>query len=328
MLKDYHDKRLMKKGVENALKIMYDKCNYGLNLGEGRKQMKSNLTMEIDEETMENSKSNAPSQAAVKYFPLMSQLDKSIKKKKELLDNSFARYAVRSMFACLFLALGTAIAFYIAIRTQEAIPGLEKMSYAFMFSWSLVMILFMNAELGTSNMLYMTVGVYRKKISIGFAAKLLFTCILFNLIGGVLCGYLLSLTAPFGHLEPGNYMFTGIASKLAKPTVQILVEGMFANIVVNTAVLISMRMKDDAGKVMAIIFIIFIFAFLGYEHVIANFPAFSLAYFASHGTIEGMNAASVLHNLFFTLIGNFIGGGLVMGLGYAWLNKTETSYVD
>jgi formate/nitrite transporter FocA (FNT family) len=37
------------------------------------------------------------------------------------------------------------------IRMQEAIPGLEKMAYAFMFSWSLVMILFMNAELGTSN---------------------------------------------------------------------------------------------------------------------------------------------------------------------------------
>ena len=46
---------------------------------------------------------------------------------------------------------------------------------------------------------------------------------------------------------------------------------MFANIVVNTAVLVSMRMKDDAGKVAAIIFIIFIFAFLGFEHVIANF---------------------------------------------------------
>ena len=64
---------------------------------------------------------------------------------------------------------------------------------------------------------------------------------------------------------------------------------MFANIVVNTAVLVSMRMKDDAGKVAAIIFIIFIFAFLGFEHVIANFP-FSLAYFASNGAIEAFTA--------------------------------------
>ena len=70
-----------------------------------------------------------------------------------------------------------------------------------------------------------------------------------------------------------------------------------------------------------IIFIIFIFAFLGFEHVIANFPAFSLAYFASNGAIEAFTAGNVIHNLFWAFIGNFIGGGLIMGLGYAWLDK-------
>ena len=260
--------------------------------------------------------------------PMMTQIDYSIKKKLQLLNGSYSRYAVRAVLACMFLTLGTAVAFYIAIKTEHAIPGLEKMTYAFMFSWSLVMILYLNAELGTSNMLYSVVGMYRKKMNFSTAIKLLVTCIFFNLVGGVLFGYLVSLTGPFQHMETTNYMFTAIGSKLAKSTSQILVEGMFANIVVNIAVLASLRMKDDAAKVMSIIFIIFIFAFLGYEHVIANFPAFSLAFFASHGAIPELTAANVAHNLFFTLIGNFIGGGLVMGLGYAWLNKTETDYVD
>ena len=87
-------------------------------------------------------------------------------------------------------------------------------------------------------------------------------------------------------------------------------------------------MKDDGGKVMAIIFVIFIFAFLGYEHVIANFPAFSLAFFASNGAIAGMTLGSILHNLFFSLIGNYVGGALIIGMTYAWLNRTKTSYVD
>ena len=87
-------------------------------------------------------------------------------------------------------------------------------------------------------------------------------------------------------------------------------------------------MKDDGGKVMAIIFVIFIFAFLGYEHVIANFPAFSLAFFASNGAITGMTLGSILHNLFFALIGNYVGGALIIGMTYAWLNRTKTSYVD
>ncbi|EGO8142987.1 formate/nitrite transporter family protein [Enterococcus sp. C16] len=253
--------------------------------------------------------------------PLFEQIDKSIDKKVNLFSNSFSRYAVRAMLACLFLTLGTAVAFAIAIKGEGISHGLGKMLYAFMFSWSLVMILYMNAELGTSNMLYMTVGVYRKKVNFSLAAKILFTCILFNLIGGVLFGFLVSLTVPFQDLPKDSFFFTSIAGKLEKTTLQILVEAMFANIVVNTAVLVSMRMKDDAGKVAAIIFIIFIFAFLGFEHVIANFPAFSLAYFASNGAIEAFTVGNVIHNLFWAFIGNFIGGGLIMGLGYAWLDK-------
>ncbi|MDN6733555.1 MAG: formate/nitrite transporter family protein, partial [Tetragenococcus koreensis] len=237
-------------------------------------------------------------------------------------------YAVRAVLACLFLTLGTAIAFGTAMKAEEVAPGSGKFLYAFMFSWSLVMILYMNAELGTSNMLYMTVGVYRKKIDIKIAGKILFTCILFNLIGGIFFGYLISLTGTFQNLPADNFMFTSLANKLEKSTIQILVEGVFANIVVNTAVLVSLRMKDDAGKVLAIIFIIFIFAFLGYEHVIANFPAFSLGYFASHGAISTMTTANLIHNILFALLGNYIGGGLVIGLVYAWLNNTKSDYVD
>lgn len=260
--------------------------------------------------------------------PLFKKIDAAIKNKVALIDSSYWRYAARSVLATLFLTLGTSIAFGTAIQAEKFMPGVGKFTFAFMFSWSLVMIIFMNAELGTSNMLFMTVGVYRKKINISKAVKILMTCVLFNLIGGIIFGYLVSLTGPFQNLPADNYMFTGVAAKLSKSTVQIIVEGIFANIVVNTAFFINLRMKDDAGKVMAIIFVIFIFAFLGYEHVIANFPAFSLAFFASKGAIAGMTTASVLHNLLFAFVGNYIGGALVIGMTYAWLNQTHSSYVD
>lgn len=262
------------------------------------------------------------------YSPMFEQIDGSILKKVDLIDNHFVRYAVRAMLACLFLTLGTAVAFWIAIQGENIVHGLGKMLYAFMFSWSLVMILYMNAELGTSNMLYVTVGVYRKKINVTKALKILFTCVLFNLIGGIIFAYFVSLTGPFLNMDANNYMFEAIAAKLDKSTLQIVVEGAFANIVVNTAVLVSLRMKDDGGKVPAIIFIIFIFAFLGYEHVIANFPAFSLAFFASGGTIANMTTGAVIHNLVFAFIGNYIGGGLIIGLVYAWLDKPNTQYLD
>lgn len=277
---------------------------------------------------MEKSEGSLRRKSMNPVSPLFEKIDASIEKKANLFENSFSRYAVRAVLACLFLTLGTAVAFAIAMKGEDIAHGLGKILYAFMFSWGLVMILYMNAELGTSNMLYMTVGVFRQRLALSKAAKILFACIFFNMIGGMLCRFLISMTTPFQDLTLDNFMLESIAVKLAKPATTILVEGMFANIVVNTAVLISMRMKEDAGKVITVVFIIFIFAFLGYEHVIANFPAFTLAYFASHGQMDGMTASNVLHNLFFALAGNYIGGGLVMGLGYAWLNQSKSSYVD
>jgi len=148
--------------------------------------------------------------------PLFEKIDSSIEKKIDLIKSSYLRYAVRAMMACLFLTLGTAIAFAIAMKGESMVHGLGKILYAFMFSWSLVMILYMNAELGTSNMLYMTVGVYRKRLSVPLALKILFTCVLFNLIGGVIFGSIVALTGPFQGLTADNFMLTSITAKLDK----------------------------------------------------------------------------------------------------------------
>lgn len=258
----------------------------------------------------------------------MEKIDDSIAKKVELFQNDLSRYLFRAILACLFLTLGTAIAFAIAIKGEAIAHGLGKMLYGFMFSWSLVMIVYMDAELGTSNMMYLTIGVYHKKVSASLAVKILAVCVLFNLLGGVFFGFLMALTGPFQDLPADNYMFTALTTKLEKSSLQIFIEGVFANIVVNTAVVATMRMKDDAGKILATVFIIFIFAFLGFEHVIANFPAFTMGWVASGGTLAGMSVGSVAHNLLFAFLGNYVGGGLLIGLGYAWLNNKQTFYLD
>lgn len=264
----------------------------------------------------------------IESSPLMQKIDYSTKKKIDLVNNSVIRYIIRAMLACLFLTLGTAVAVMIGDKVDHYAVGLGKIVYAFMFSWSLVMIIYMNAELGTSNMMYMTTGVYQKIVRPGKALQILFLCVIFNLIGGICAGYLVSLTSTFHNLPADHFLFTAVTGKLEKAPLQIFVEGIFANVVVNTAVLCTLRMKDDAGKVIAMIFIIFIFAFLGFEHVIANFSSFSLAFFASGGHLAGMTVGSVATNLSLAFLGNFVGGGLVIGLGYAWLNRTKSIYKD
>ncbi|HFR3774171.1 TPA: formate/nitrite transporter family protein [Streptococcus suis] len=259
---------------------------------------------------------------------LIYNIDKSIKKKADLIENNYFAYAIRATMASVYLAIGLAISVYTADKLNHIVPDLGKFSYALMFGWCLVMILYMNAELGTSNMMYMTSAVHRKVIPTKTALKILATCIFFNFVGAVIVCYLLSLTLPYQHIDPHSYLLEATVAKLAKTPLTQFVEGIFANIVVNIAVFVTMRMKDDAGRVISLIFIIFIFAFLGFEHVIANFSTFSLAFFANGGPVEGMNVLSVLSNFLFSGLGNYVGGGLLIGLLYSWLSDKSKLYVD
>ncbi|HEL1591135.1 TPA: formate/nitrite transporter family protein [Streptococcus suis] len=227
---------------------------------------------------------------------LMYTLEKSIKKKADLFEHSFSAYAVRSILASLYLGLGIVISLYTADKLNHVAEGLGKFSYGLMFGWGLLMILYMNAELGTSNMMYMTVASHRKTIPTKTALKMLATCILFNFVGAVLVCYLVSLTLPYQHVDAHSYLFEATVAKLSKTPLTQFIEG--------------------------------IFAFLGYEHVIANFSLFSLAFFSNGGPVEGMTLLSVLSNFLFSGLGNYVGGGLFIGLLYSWLNNQSKLYVD
>ncbi|GEK91078.1 formate/nitrite transporter family protein [Alkalibacterium kapii] len=262
------------------------------------------------------------------YRGLFYSIEKSIEKKNELLDVSVMGYGMRAMLATLFLTLGTAIAVITAQQAEGALPGSGKFLFSFMFSWSLIMIIYMNAELGTSNMMYTTVAVHRKFLSFKNALILLFTCLFFNFIGGIIFSYFVSLTSIFQDLPADHFLFSAVEGKLAKTPLQIFTEGILANIIVNTAIFSTIRMKDDAGKVVAMIFIIFIFAFLGFEHLIANFASFPLAYFSSNSSIAGMTLSGVGTNYLLAGLGNYVGGGLIIGLSYSWLNRVSSTYQD
>lgn len=259
---------------------------------------------------------------------LMKTLQASILKKEDLFNKSKSRYFMRSMLACLYLTIGTAAAVYLGEIVNTIVPGGGKIAYALMFTWSLVMIIYLNAELGTSNMMYMTTAVHRRILPLKKAATILLACVFFNLVGGILASWLISHTGAFLHVTQDSFLVTTIASKLQKGPSQVFFEGIFANLIVNIAVFVTINLKEDTARILAIVFLIFIFAFLGFEHVIANFSSFSLAFFATGGHVPGMIVIAVLKNIFFATIGNFVGGGLLLGLNYSWLNNGKSKYSD
>lgn len=259
----------------------------------------------------------------------LNKIDYACQKKQDLFDKSKLRYAVRSMYAGAFLTLSTAAGVIGADVLNGLVPGLGRFLFPFVFSWGLVYILFLNAELTTSNMMYLTAGVFLKKISWQKALVILLYCTLFNLIGALFTAFLFNQTSAFAEINQHGFL-AGIAEhKLARPSHLVLFEGILANIFVNVAIISYLIMKDQTAKILITLSSITMFVFLTNEHIAANFASFSLVFFnpmASH--VEYFDLLNIFRHFSVTFLANWIGGGLLMGLAYAWLNKGQEKYLD
>ena len=60
---------------------------------------------------------------------------------------------------------------------------------------------------------------------------------------------------------------------------------------------------------------VFVFAFLGLEHSVANTVLFTIV-----GLTHGIDVLPALGNVAVALLGNFVGGGLLIGAYYAYAN--------
>ena len=80
------------------------------------------------------------------------------------------------------------------------------------------------------------------------------------------------------------------------------------------ALWMAARTRSDGAKLAVLWWALLAFIGSGFEHSVANVTVFGLA--ALEGSI-GWGALA--RNLLWTVPGNVVGGGLVIGLGYAWV---------
>lgn len=272
--------------------------------------------------------------------PLMDKMNQAVNKKIELVEKSPTRYFVRAALATLFLTLATTIALIVGQKignfvevtsiinndaVHKASMDIGKIFFSLTFGWALVMILFMNGELFTSNAMYFSGKVFDKTVKPSQALKVLILCYVGNFVGAVLAAALFVYSKTFAP-EVAAFGEHIILAKLEKPAYVIFLQGIIANLVVNIAVLLSINLKDDTAKILSILFLVFTFALFGSEHVIANFGSFSLVGFATN--FQNISTAAVLKNFFFSTLGNLIGGGLLIGCSYVWLNGKNLKYKD
>jgi len=274
--------------------------------------------------------------AGAQLFPgkkFISTVLEALETKTEMSGSLTRRYLQRAAMAGVIVGILYGMNFSI-IAAFDAVPAgeatlrpLGRLVGAFVFGWALVFIYYSKSELLTSNMMIVSIGAYHRRTSLSRALRLLALCYLGNALGGLFVAALVR----YSTLADGRVlseMQAAVDHKLAYVTgaaagwSDLFVRAILCNFMINLAMLLVYNglIKDDLTKSLVMITSVFVFAFLGLEHSVANSVLFGIV-----GLRSGIDLAHAAANVGVALVGNMIGGGLLIGLYYAYVND-DTSY--
>lgn len=255
----------------------------------------------------------------------MNSVVSSSQMKSVMLSKTPVRYFLKAMMSGFLLSI--VAVFMLAIKTQHngINEGTINLLGAIAFSLALVLIVLTHSELLTSNFMYMTAGAYYKSVPIGKIVWLFTVCFIGNIVGGFVLFGLLKFTSV---MTPE--MVTALTKIVDKKTTLgtwdgILVKAIFANFFINIGIYVSIQFKEGLSKAFFIACGVVIFVFMGYEHVVYNANLFSGMMFYN---LDALSWIDVLKNIVWAFVGNYIGGGIFVGLLYAFFNGKRNHYID
>ncbi|TVY62743.1 putative formate transporter [Lachnellula suecica] len=202
---------------------------------------------------------------------------------------------------------------------QTNAPGLIRSISAAFFPVGLVMVMLTGADLFTSYVLFSTVALLHRRISVLDLLKTWFVSFFGNLAGMLF--FMAVLTGYGGTFSTGGYHTETLAFATTKVVTpgwhQIFLRGILANWLVTMAVFLSISAREIISKIFAIWMPVMCFVGLGTDHVIANM------YFIPMAIFEGSTDISVGYYIWKSMIpsalGNIVGGGLFVGGVYWYL---------
>lgn len=265
--------------------------------------------------------------------------------KDRMTTQTIIRFILRAMMAGIVVGIG-----YLTYLTVDGhfsqmalgataqgegttLQGFGHFFSGWIFGFCLIFIYYSKAELLTSNMMVLTVGKYYNKLSFSKFFKILFACFIGNILGGIVIGLLIGSSSLItGSEETTRILQSVIATKQAyitdntasnwMPLLDLFVRAVLCNFMINLSMIMVYggNIKNDVAKMLVMFGGVFFFMYLGFEHSIANSVIFIVAAFTPGSGLEPINA---ILNILVVLIGNYVGGGVLIGLYYAFLNDKK-----
>jgi len=240
-------------------------------------------------------------------------------KKFKVYKQSLLRYLARSMLASMFIGFGVIVAFKTgSFFYNEHSPMTYPMA-ALTFGSAIILISYGGGDLFTGNTFYYSYAALRKKLEWRTTAKLWVLSFAGNVLGAAVFALLIYTTGLFEESSVNGFLLSVVEKKMNAPVMELFFRAILCNWLVCMAFFLPMFMKTDGAKMFAMILFVFCFFISGYEHSIANLCTFAIALVLNHpGTIS---FGGVMHNLIPVTFGNLIGGGVLMGFMYYYVNK-------
>ncbi|MEK4102795.1 MULTISPECIES: formate/nitrite transporter family protein [Paenibacillus] len=240
-------------------------------------------------------------------------------KKQKIFRQSVMRYIARAMLASMFIGFGVIVAFKTGnYFFMEQSPFAYPMA-AITFGAAIILISFGGGDLFTGDTFYYTYTALRRKMKWSEVVRMWIMSYIGNILGAAVFALLIFLTGLFYSSDVNGFLLYVVEHKMEAPAGQLFFRAILCNWLVCMAFFIPMNMKGDGAKMFAMVLFVFCFFISGYEHSIANMCTFAIALVLDHpGTVSWYG---VVHNLVPVTIGNLIGGGVLMGVMYYYVNK-------
>lgn len=252
------------------------------------------------------------------YRSDVETINKIAEKKVKSVDDSPKKYMVRSILTGFYIMIAVILSYTIGAVLYPVSPEVSKILVAATFCFAIAMVVFFSGELFTGNNFVMCVGMYEKKVTLSKTLKIWVYSFLGNGIGLIFLGYLFVKSgASLSSIQV--YIETVVNAKLELTIPQMILRGILCNFSVCLAYLSGIKMKTEMGKLAMMFFAVFAFIIAGFEHSVANIGVFTVGYFA----LGGIPLMLVLKNLFFVVIGNIIGGGVLLALPIVYIATEE-----
>lgn len=247
-------------------------------------------------------------------------------------NKSFKKTLGLAMMAGLFI--GLAFIFYITVTTGSSPIGWgpSHLIGGLAFSLGLIFIVVCGGELFTSTVLSL-ISLANKQLGLGKMFRIWGTVYLGNFIGASLL-VLLVMSAQLYNINQGQWGLNALSiaqHKLHHSPVQAFSLGILCNLLVCLAMWMTLSTKNIATKVMLVVLPVALFVSTGFEHCVANMfmvplgiamHTFAPASFWNEIGVPASQFADLtwsnffFHNLLFVTLGNIVGGGIMIGLGY------------